>query len=527
MISQTENYTARADIIDAKLADLPAYQEAYQAMAADDDYMYYWRATEFDAAGRLLNEVHGNGLSSQYTYDNTNGLMTSQRSGFIYAQDVRHLSYRYDQLNNVIQRSDLVTDVEENFTYDSQDRLLSSTVTSLMQGASYNNSVNYAYDTLGNITYKSDVGSYTYGGTTQTTAGPHAVLTAGGNSYQYDKNGNMINGGGRTLQWSSFNKPTRITKGSNTVNFTYAPDRARYLQTSSDGTKTLYLGKSYELITKGQAVTHKQFIYAGGSLVATHNSGLDSSGAAKPVQTRYFHKDNLGSIDTITDGIGNVVERMSFDPFGGRRQSNWRESTVGINLIPILTNRGFTGHEHLDGVDLIHMNGRVYDTTLGRLLSADPHIQAPYATQSFNRYSYAINNPMKYTDPSGFFFKKLFKSIKKIVSKVVVGTRKIIRRVKTAIIKAVGPDIANLAATIGAAFCGPAAALCYASAQYDIATAYGASQGDAFKSALKAGVTYYISSAAAKSVGATFDFDTMPVHNVIGNGVVGGVMSKA
>ncbi|OIR25173.1 hypothetical protein BGC33_05595 [Bathymodiolus thermophilus thioautotrophic gill symbiont] len=52
----------------------------------------------------------------------------------------------------------------------------------------------------------------------------------------------------------------------------------------------------------------------------------------------------------------------------------------------------------------IHMNGRVYDPSIGRFLSADPNIQAPYNTQSYNRYSYTINNPLKYTDPDGYFF---------------------------------------------------------------------------------------------------------------------------
>ncbi|VVM18114.1 hypothetical protein BSPWISOXPB_1307 [uncultured Gammaproteobacteria bacterium] len=66
-------------------------------------------------------------------------------------------------------------------------------------------------------------------------------------------------------------------------------------------------------------------------------------------------------------------------------------------IIPALTNRGFTGHEHIDEMGLIHMNGRVYDPQIGRFLSADPYIQSPYNTQSYNRYSYTINNPLKYT----------------------------------------------------------------------------------------------------------------------------------
>ena len=58
----------------------------------------------------------------------------------------------------------------------------------------------------------------------------------------------------------------------------------------------------------------------------------------------------------------------------------------------------------MDGLGIIHMNGRIYDPTLGRFLQADPHIQAPMNSQNYNRYSYVLNNPMSYTDPSGYLF---------------------------------------------------------------------------------------------------------------------------
>nr|WP_256470542.1 RHS repeat-associated core domain-containing protein [Alkalimarinus coralli] len=64
--------------------------------------------------------------------------------------------------------------------------------------------------------------------------------------------------------------------------------------------------------------------------------------------------------------------------------------------------RGFTDHEHMDEVGLIHMNGRVYDPVIGRFLSADPYVQAPYNSQSYNRYSYGWNNPLSVTDPAGY-----------------------------------------------------------------------------------------------------------------------------
>lgn len=65
------------------------------------------------------------------------------------------------------------------------------------------------------------------------------------------------------------------------------------------------------------------------------------------------------------------------------------------------------------------MNGRIYDPTLGRFLQADPHIQAPMNSQNYNRYSYVLNNPMSYTDPSGYFFKSLKKFVKKYWKTIV------------------------------------------------------------------------------------------------------------
>jgi len=483
------------------------YYNDYQSLIQDEQHVTFWQAKERDAEGRLARELHGNGLSTVYNYDPSNGLLLQQQTGFANFDKLRDLKYQYDQLNNVTQRSDLVTEVEENFTYDALDRLVSSTVVSTKAGENLTQGKTYAYDALGNITHKSDLGDYIYD-----SARPHAVISAGGNSYSYDANGNMTGGAGRTLTWSSFNKPISMAKDGKTVDFTYAPDRARYLKTGSDGAKTLYLDKLYELITKGQEVTHKQFIYAGSSLVAVHVSGLDHNGSGIPVQTRYMHKDNLGSVDTITDGVGTVVDRMSFDPFGGRRQGDWREATVGINLIPVLTNRGFTGHEHIDEMDLIHMNGRVYDPTLGRFLSADPHIQSPYSTQSYNRYSYVSNNPLKYADPSGFFLKKLFKGIANAVKKVF--KNKVFRMV-AAVVAAwyLGPHLfkAGFYGTgIGAGAMAGAAA--------GFASGFIASGGD-FKSALYGGVT----GAAFGAVGAAGWGDTA---TIAAHGAVGGISSK-
>jgi RHS repeat-associated protein len=88
------------------------------------------------------------------------------------------------------------------------------------------------------------------------------------------------------------------------------------------------------------------------------------------------------------------------------------------------TPRGFTGHEHLDDVGLIHMNGRVYDPVIGRFLSADPIIQFPRSTQGLNRYTYVNNNPLSFTDPSGFGFFSSIGHFFKSVGKAIAGAAK-------------------------------------------------------------------------------------------------------
>lgn len=137
------------------------------------------------------------------------------------------------------------------------------------------------------------------------------------------------------------------------------------------------------------------------------------AGSASVVHTRwasgtnltfYVTKDHIGSTTTITDSAGALVLNGSFGAYGRRRGANWQgtPSSSEWSAINQTTRRGFTFHEHLDSVALIHMNGRVQDPLLGRFLSADPTVQAPDHSQSFNRYAYAWNNPLSLVDPSGF-----------------------------------------------------------------------------------------------------------------------------
>ena len=107
------------------------------------------------------------------------------------------------------------------------------------------------------------------------------------------------------------------------------------------------------------------------------------------------------SILAITDAAGSLVEQRQFGAWGTADYFSKGLQASAFNHENSLLSRGYTGHEHFFGVSLIHMNGRMYDQNVGRFLSPDNNIQEPFNTQSFNRYSYTVNNPLKYIDPSG------------------------------------------------------------------------------------------------------------------------------
>ena len=115
---------------------------------------------------------------------------------------------------------------------------------------------------------------------------------------------------------------------------------------------------------------------------------------------RYFvHPDHLGSWTLVTDHNGTIQQDVCYDAWG----SPYRFTATGtVPATSLLFDRGFTGHEHMTHVGLINMNGRVYDPILGRMLSPDVLIQDEQSSQAYNRYSYCFNNPLRFTDPSGY-----------------------------------------------------------------------------------------------------------------------------
>ncbi len=380
-------------------------------------------------------------------------------------------AYTWDSLNNLQTRIDRLSagggvQINEIFEYaDSLNRLTKYTVNAPAAGAGGTRAVTLQYNALGMLLYKSDVGVYTYGASGNGTTRPHALQKLTGTavtSYAYDANGNLTSASGgkyRSVSYNSFNLPDSQTgivgasggSAGGTAQYTWSYDEnhARMKETrtitggSLAGTRTTWNlhpdssgGLGYEMevnspspaTTANPAVTsHRHYLSAGGqvigvlvstgslpALTATQTAPA-ALGSVTLVKVEYWHKDHLGSLAATTDHAGNVTARYAYDPFGKRRNLNGSYDPNGnlvIDFSPATnagTDRGFTGHEHLDDVGIVHMNGRLFDPTLGLFMQGDPFIQNPGDLQNFNRYGYCLNNPGTYTDPSGFFsFKNLF-----------------------------------------------------------------------------------------------------------------------
>ncbi|WP_158658031.1 RHS repeat-associated core domain-containing protein [Agarilytica rhodophyticola] len=375
----------------------------YQTTVSNAATNYVYRETSnTDAYGQWQQAQLGMGTASvtRHYYGETGQFQDFEvrnATGLLHEQDYE----TYDSFGNLTRTSVNVPSLsparaQEDYVYDNLHRLDRYTRS---EGATVAYAVDYEYDAVGNLTLKDDYANvYHYTGPK-----PNAVnkvdLTSGGSvTFGYDNNGNRTHENGvETLRYNSYNKPTRVTRHGTRLDFFYGVDDMRYKQVNvTQNTTTVYVDKLFEKITEGNTVKHRIFI----DDIAVLTTEL-SNGVASNYQIGFTHRDRLGSGVVITDHLGVLKETHSFDPFGKPKAGNLQVKSLAI-LDSHLTTRGFTDHEHLDDVQLIHMNGRGYDYNLGRFLSVDPIIQAPGNSQSLNPYSYIMNNPLSGTDPTGY-----------------------------------------------------------------------------------------------------------------------------
>jgi RHS repeat-associated protein len=358
----------------------------------------FWEATTMDAYGQVIDETLGGVLKTIRGVEPRTGFLNSIMSGPLSDPTARQdLEYVWDLAGNLKSREDHNQSLTEAFTYDELHRLTRVTLNSV-------EAVSLTYARNGNIASKSDVGTYAYD-----PVRVHALTSITGSpnrTFQYDANGNMTDRNGAELLWFADNSLKRIRlnpgSASNSSEFQYGPDGQRWHH-KFNAAGTIYthvnLGGIFEIVTRGAVDDFRHTIHANGVPVALYSRKSTGSNTL-----RYLLRDHLGSVDVITTNTGAEELQLSFDAWGERRGSNWSGSAPSADITALreITRRGFTDHEHLDGTGIIHMNGRVYGPEIARFLSADPFIDGIDNTQGWNRYSYVGNNPLSYTDPSGY-----------------------------------------------------------------------------------------------------------------------------
>lgn len=378
-----------------------------------------WRTETEDNFGNTTQFALGNGAVTSKSFENTTGRLieintmahvnpiSTNISGpavpAIIPFPIQAWVYEYDDFGNILLRADNIPTTQsvptlqkEIFQYDQLNRLIN--INNNKSG--YNYSIEF--DPYGNIMKKYNAGDYTY-----LPPQINAVKEIANNPGTICKE-DLVN-------YTSFNKVSYINESDGNIDLTYGPDFSRrktYYYDNNNQTISKYfaLGNyEEEENTNTGEITRDYYIYAGDGLAAIYRKINNTTGTTGSMY--YIHTDVLGSFDRVTNEAGDLADQYSFDAWGNRRDVNdWEQPDP--NATPHLFARGYTGHEHLDKFGLINMNGRMYDPILGRFLSPDNYVQEPDNTQNFNRYSYCLNNPMRYTDPSGdFIFSALIPGI--------------------------------------------------------------------------------------------------------------------
>lgn len=284
--------------------------------------------------------------------------------------DLHSMTFRFDGgSGNLLKRTGMLNE-QESFSYDQLDRLTQVDIGNSMHQS-------FCYSANGNISSKTGLGGFDYDGQQ-----PHAV-TSIGNDLGY------IPSSTQQATYTAFGKVETLTDGAYNMTFTYGPDEERWktvLRQNGAVERTTFYAGDYERVTEGGVTRH--FYYLDNGCVYVLEDGQSTG-------TYYYaFTDHLGSVTRIFDESGASVFEAEYDAWGRQAVSR---NTIGFH-------RGYTGHEMLPEFGLINMNGRLYDPMLGRFLSPDNYVQMPDFSQSFNRYSYCINNPLKFNDPSGELF---------------------------------------------------------------------------------------------------------------------------
>jgi RHS repeat-associated protein len=389
-----------------------------------DENRAWWKVTARDLSGKPVEERFGGGATTFRTYGSNTGRLTGIETRD-YANAARQqYAYTYNAEGDLNRRSDAARAIHEGFRYDGLGRLYSWHQSDAQgQRVVSGWQVRYFSNLSGDIERREvrqdgspiEAVVNTFGAKRQ-IANNSLWPIASEPQFGFDDVGNVIRHPAMgQLTYTPFNLP-RTIDGATDIAYYYDASGARVQKTFDPGRQegTRYFGDIYEQRRVGADIIHVMSLRGEGGVVGQVTFNEVSS----TTETSYVFVDHVGStqvVETYTSALGSTghagaatYEERRDDPYGHRVALSGSNIDPRIAVAPQsapgsrAVTRGFTGHETEADLGVINMKGRIYDPRLARFLQVDPLVSAPYTAQGWNRFSYALGNPLKYVDPSGF-----------------------------------------------------------------------------------------------------------------------------
>jgi len=326
---------------------------------------------DYNALGQVGYVLYGNNAETSNTYYDGNFRLKTLDTYDGQGNPIQELEYTFDDVGNLETIEDDLNGVTQSFGYDEVNRLTSADASG-GSDPSRTYDQGFTYDLAGNIEEKTGIGGYTVmeWKDSLTHIKPKAV--------NFDEE--VAGVADRNIVYNQDNMPIEITYAGGTTTLEYDGEGNRIKKVKGSET-VIYVGDIYEI--RGEETL--SYIYANGKKIVT----LTDDNAY------YTHSDHLGSTSMVTNEDGDAVEEIGYLPFGAVLFRNVLNDGTWESAYR------FTGQEFDPEYHLYNYDARLYDPVVGRFISPDTIVPEPFNPQSLNRYAYCLNNPLRYTDPSG------------------------------------------------------------------------------------------------------------------------------